>query len=183
MAWFQVKYHKESIKQNTSEELPENEPEDEISEDAISVITDSCEFAQSYKFRNGTEIIKRKKPMILRWVHFDIETDSEKHYRELLMLFTPWRKEEKNLMNTFQSFEARYKSCEIQIQEKLSEYQQGGKVLNDIENMLHNVDVEDLCTNFVAPGNDHEEEIERKDQHSQTDRVGLILVNMHQIMT
>lgn len=172
VAWFQVKYHKESIKQNTSEELPENEPEDEISEDAISVITDSCEFAQSYMFRNGTEIIKRKKPMVLRWVHFDIETDSEKHYRELLMLFTPWRKEEKDLMNTFQSFEARYKSCEIQIQEKLSEYQLGGKVLNDIENMLHNVDAEDLCTDFVAPGNEHEEEIDREEGSTLSNRWG-----------
>lgn len=54
-------------------------------------------------------------------------------------------------MNTFQSFEARYKSCEIQIQEKLSEYQQGGKVLNDIENMLCNEDAEGLCIYFVAP--------------------------------
>lgn len=67
--------------------------QDEVSEDAIFVITDSCESAQSYMFRNGTEIIKRKNPMVLRWEHFDIETYSEKHYRERLMLFTPWRKE------------------------------------------------------------------------------------------
>lgn len=60
VSWFQVKYHKENIKQNTSEELPENEPE-EISEDAIPVMSNSCEFAQSYMFRNGTEIVKRKK--------------------------------------------------------------------------------------------------------------------------
>lgn len=52
-------------------------------------------------FRNGIEIIKRKKLMVLRWVYFDIEIDSEKYYREFLMLFILWRKEEKDLMNIF----------------------------------------------------------------------------------
>ncbi|XP_061195058.1 uncharacterized protein LOC133203256 [Saccostrea echinata] len=107
VSWFQVKYHKENTKQNTSEELPENEPEEEISDDAISVTIDSCEFAQSYMFRNGTEIVKRKKPMVLRW--------------------------------------------------------QGGKALNDMENVLFNVDAEDLCADFIAPGNEHEEEIDREE--------------------
>lgn len=52
-------------------------------------------------FRNGIEIIKRKKLMVLRWVYFDIEIDSEKYYCEFLMLFILWRKEEKDLMNIF----------------------------------------------------------------------------------
>ncbi|XP_056001840.1 uncharacterized protein LOC130048804 [Ostrea edulis] len=119
VSWFQVKYHKENIKQNTSEELPENEPEEEISEDAIPVTSNSCEFAQSYMFRN-----------------------------------------------------ARYKSCENQIQQKLSEYQQGGKALNDMENMLHNVDAEDLCTDFLAPGNEHEEEIHREEGSTLSEKWG-----------
>lgn len=52
----------------------------------------------SYVFKNGTEIVLRRKPCILRWVHFDVETESEKFYRELLMLFTHWRNEEKDLI-------------------------------------------------------------------------------------
>lgn len=31
-----------------------------------------------------------------------------------------------------------------------SEYQKGGKVLNDMKHVLCNVDAEDLCTDFVA---------------------------------
>lgn len=88
------------------------------------------------------------------------------------MLFTPWRNEKKDLINKLQSFEARYKSCENQIQQKLSEYQQGGKALNDMENMLHNVDAEDLCTDFVAPGNEHEEEIHREEGSTLSEKWG-----------
>ncbi|XP_062577467.1 uncharacterized protein LOC134239311 [Saccostrea cucullata] len=172
VSWFHVKYHKEKIKQNTSEELPENEPDEETSDDAISVTIDSCVFAQSYMFRNGTEIVKRKKTMVLRWVNFDVETDSEKHYRELLMLFTPWRNEEKDLISKYESFEARYRACEIQIQQKLSEYQQGGKALNDIEKVLLNVDAEDLCTDFIAPAKEHEEEMDREEGSTLSSKWG-----------
>lgn len=41
---------------------------------------------------NDVEIVKRKKPYVLRWVHFDKETDPEKYFRELLMLFTHYAK-------------------------------------------------------------------------------------------
>ena len=65
VALFQVNYHKENVKQKTSDALPENESEEEISDHAVLDAADSCKFAQSYIFRNGTEIIKRKKPMVL----------------------------------------------------------------------------------------------------------------------
>ena len=36
------------------------------------------------------------------------ETDPEKHYRELVMLFTPWRNEETDLLSSFSSYFERY---------------------------------------------------------------------------
>lgn len=41
--------------------------------------------------------------------------------------------------------------------------------MNDIENMFYNVDVEDLCIDFVVLGNEYEEEIDREE--------GLIFLN------
>lgn len=128
VSWFQVKYKKvnERNTASTCDELPEDVADDICSDDAITISTDSCEFAQSYLFRNGTEIIKRSKPQVLRWVNLDIETDSEKHYQELLMLFTPWRNEEKDLVNVSRSFEERYMECKGDIDKKLGKYQHGG---------------------------------------------------------
>lgn len=69
------------------EELPETEYEEDNSDDIVDDYAD-VDLEQTYMFKNGTEIVKRKTQSILRWVHFDVETDSEKYYRELLMLFT-----------------------------------------------------------------------------------------------
>lgn len=38
--------------------------------------------------------------------------------------------------------------------------------------MLHNVDAKDLCTDFVAPGNEHEEEIDREEGSTLSNRWG-----------
>lgn len=70
--------------------MPENDDND-MSEDQESNLLVE-ELSQSYFFRNGVEIVKRKKPYVLRWVHFDKETDPEKYFRELLMLFTHYAK-------------------------------------------------------------------------------------------
>lgn len=114
---FYVKYKPQKNKNPTSEEyLPENDDND-MSEDQESNLLVE-ELSQSYIFRNGVEIVKRKKPCVLRWVHFDKETDSEKYYRELLMLFTHWRKEDKDLLKSFNSFEESFKSAKGQIEKK-----------------------------------------------------------------
>lgn len=114
---FYVKYKPQKNKNPTSEEyLPENDDND-MSEDQESNLLVE-ELSQSYIFRNGVEIVKRKKPCVLRWVHFYKETDSEKYYRELLMLFTHWRKEDKDLLKSFNSFEESFKSAKGQIEKK-----------------------------------------------------------------
>ena len=42
-------------------------------------------------------IKKRTNSRVIRSVWFNREAQPEKHYRELLMLFTPWRNEETDL--------------------------------------------------------------------------------------
>lgn len=119
---FYVKYKPQTNQKPKSEEyLPEND-DDDLSEDQESNLLVE-ELSQSYVFRNGVEIVKRKKPCVLRWVHFDKETDPEKYYRELLMLFTHWRKEDKDLLKSFKSFEESFKSAKGQIEKKQEEYE------------------------------------------------------------
>lgn len=129
--------------------MPENDDND-MSEDQESNLLVE-ELSQSYIFRNGVEIVKRKKPCVLRWVHFDKETDSEKYYRELLMLFTHWRKEDKDLLKSFNSFEESFKSAKGQIEKKQEEYEKKGVNLDDVEAISQYID-DNTCSEYFAPG-------------------------------
>lgn len=95
-------------------------PEVDYNEDISDLHVEENEhliLEQTYTLRNGTQLVKRKKPSVLRWVHFDIEIDSEKYYREQIMLFVHWRKEDE-LIKPFQSFRDRYVSCHEFIEKK-----------------------------------------------------------------
>lgn len=129
--------------------MPENDDND-MSEDQESNFLVE-ELSQSYIFRNGVEIVKRKKPCVLRWVHFDKETDSEKYYRELLMLFTHWRKGDEDLLKSFNSFEESFKSAKGQIEKKQEEYEKKGVNLDDVEAISQYID-DNTCSEYFAPG-------------------------------
>ena len=60
-----------------------------------------------YILRDGTVLVRRKKPKIIRYVRFSKEKDPEKYFRELLMLFLPWRKEETDLLGQMDTYENR----------------------------------------------------------------------------
>ena len=58
------------------------------------------------KLKNGLgKMRKRKRKAVICW--HNIEKDPEKHYRSRLMLFLPWRAEEK-LRGNYMSYEDRY---------------------------------------------------------------------------
>ena len=55
------------------------------------------EFEEQYYLKGGMKLVKRKKSMIIRSVHFNKSKDPENYFREQLMLYTPWRDENKDL--------------------------------------------------------------------------------------
>ena len=59
--------------------------DDELGDDSISEGT--------------SKIKKRSRARIIRSAWFNIDSQPEKHYRELIMLFTPWRNEETDLIS------------------------------------------------------------------------------------
>ena len=50
---------------------------------------------------------KRKKKAVIRWHNFNLEKEPEKHFRSRIMLFLPWRDEDK-LCGNFKSYSDRY---------------------------------------------------------------------------
>ena len=47
--------------------------------------------------KNGTKYKYRKIPRVIRYVRYNLKKDPENHYRGQLMLFMPWRNEQKDL--------------------------------------------------------------------------------------
>ena len=51
---------------------------------------------------------QRVKPRIIRSVWFNVKSHPEKHYRELIMLFTSWRNEETDLIGNSPSYQEHF---------------------------------------------------------------------------
>ena len=76
-----------------------------------------------YQAKNGTKYKKRKVPRVIRYVKYNKKKDPENYFREQLMLFVPWRNEHKDLLGSFDTFEAHYKSVQTSLIPKRNEYQ------------------------------------------------------------
>lgn len=57
------------------------------------------------KQKSSKKIKRRKKARIIRSVWFNKETEPEKHYHELIMLFTSWRNEDTDLLGNCSSYQ------------------------------------------------------------------------------
>ena len=65
---------------------------------------------------------KRLKPRIIRSVWFNVDTHPEKHYRELIMLFTSWRNEETDLIGNSSSYQEQYFLLKEEIDKQMRQY-------------------------------------------------------------
>ena len=74
----------------------------------IPEVSDETTHTNVITLQNGlSQIKKRKRKAIICWHNFNIEKEPEKHYRSRIMLFLPWRREEK-LRGNYMSYEDRY---------------------------------------------------------------------------
>ena len=76
-----------------------------------------------YKTKNGIKYKKRKVPRIIRYVKYNKKKDPENYFREQLMLFAPWRNEQKDLLGSFDTYEAHYNSVQTSLIPKRNEYE------------------------------------------------------------
>ena len=91
------------------------------------------------------------KPRIIRSVWFNVKSQSEKHYCELIMLFTSWRNEETDLMGNSSSYQEYYLLLKEQIDKQMMQYAVCSEDLNEIEQDLHNTDYNDEQFDPIAP--------------------------------
>ena len=80
---------------------------------------------------------KRSIARVIRSVWFNKEKDPEKHYRELIMLFTPWRNEETDLLANSSSYKACILLMKDAISEQMKEYAVYGGDVDKIQQHLN----------------------------------------------
>ena len=82
------------------------------------------------------EYRKRAVPRILRTCRFNKEKEEEKHYRELLMLYTSWRDEIVDLIGAATSYKSRYFEIKDIVDGVRCQYEPCGDELDEaVENM------------------------------------------------
>ena len=65
---------------------------------------------------------------------FNKDAQPEKHYRELIMLFTPWRNEQTDLMGSFSFYQEHYIARYNEISEQMRQYAVCSEDVNEIQN-------------------------------------------------
>ena len=99
-----VTQYEDNISGESDTELP---PDDNVSNNSIITL------------QNGLGYMRRRnQKAIIRWHNFNIEKEPEKHFRSRIMLFLPWREENK-LQGNYNSHADKYHD---QMEERLKTY-------------------------------------------------------------
>ena len=106
-----------------------------------------------FKSKNGTKYKKRKVPRIIRYVKYNKKKDPENYFREQLMLFVPWRNEQKDLIGSFDTYEAHYNSIQTSLISKRNEYEHHAEELELARQMM---EAEERNFDQVAPNAEQE---------------------------
>ena len=116
-----------------------------------------------YSVRNGNyRVVIRTKPKIIRYVNYSKKVDPENYYREQIMLFHPWRNEERDLLNGYKTYHDHFKQLHHEIESKKRDYDANSELLDEVEAVAQTqtIDIfDDICPNI--------ESIEARDAQEQ----------------
>ena len=113
----------------------------ELDSDNLPVETSLTNNDDDYESANKlpSKLKKRTKARIIRSCWFNKEKEPEKHYRELIMLFTPWRNEETDIIKetdiigVCSSYKERYMLLSNVISKQMEQYAVCNQDFNDME--------------------------------------------------
>ena len=113
----------------------------------------AIEDTTEYKLKGGMRLVERKRAKIIRSVRFNKEKEPENYYREQLMLYTPWRNEQKDLIKDCQTYQERYQQVELIVNSNKEQYDRHSDILEKaIEDLNENDNTSD---DPVAPNTQH----------------------------
>ena len=112
---------------------------------------------------------KRKKARVLRCPWFDAKIKEDHHYRELIMLFVPWRNEKDDLIGGYESHKQHYEAKKDLIMQRLEEYSPGRSAVEEAQERQALEQVERQENAVVAPATQHANEMDQAEPSSVND--------------
>ena len=100
---------------------------------------------------------KRKKKAVIRWYNFNLEKEPEKYFRSQIMLFLPWRQEDK-LHGKFKSYTERYNEEIDQIKKVEDLFIHHEEEINDAFEQLQTVGPPQDAWDNLAPGTEESQQ-------------------------
>ena len=131
--------------------------EEDVNDDR-EIENDSEEFDDDLTvntLKHGIKIRRRQNNKILRYVRFSKKSDEENHFREKLLLFLPWRKEDTDLISTYNTYKDHYTAVKGRVDSKCKEYEYHVEELELAREMAEN-DMQDAYDE-IAPGTEQTE--------------------------
>ena len=114
-----------------------------------------------------SKLKKRTKARIIRSCWFNKGKEPEKHYRELIMLFTPWTNEETDIIGVCSSYKEQYMLLSNVISRQMEQYAVCNQDFNEMEQELTSeADSYDLIAPATQSVELQDEAEGRRDLHS-----------------
>ena len=137
--------------------LPEDDFEDNFDDDLEEAEDLNCSQEQ-YGIKGGFKIVKRAVPKVIRSVRYNKSKNSENYYQEQLMLYIPWRNEDKDLICDCKTFEEKYEQVKDVILKSRCQYEFHSDVLDKALEDLDYYNESDEYGCNVAPNAQHIDE-------------------------
>ena len=130
-----------------------------------------------FKAKTGTVYKSRKVPKVIRYVRYNKKKDPENYYREKLMLFMPWRNEAKDLLDTFDTYEAHYNSLKTSLEAKGNEYEHH---VDELEIARQTAEAEENSFDQIAPNT--EQENRDAEEEGDTEAENFVYFNPNRVL-
>ena len=148
--------NKEDNAEKNEDDVENKEDDAENIEHAVEYVKDAVENTENsveknhdvdskefYILKGGYRLVKRRKRAALRYVHYHPEKDREHHFREILMLFRPWRVEN-SIIRGSSSYEEEFQKAEKEVCGKMKEYNYYSDALEKAMKDLKEMEEENL---------------------------------------
>ena len=147
----------ETIEYRNDDSISDENSSDENSEDEEMVENDNTASDLIHIAKNGTKYKNRK---VIRYVRYNQTKDPENYYREQLMLFMPWRNEQKDLLGSFGTYRAHYNTMKESLEIKRNQYEHHTEELELARQMMEAEEAEynGLARNAEQENREAEEE-------------------------
>ena len=153
---------------------PEQDPDEDIDGTPIQDLRPLYEeneedFPIGSATNDMTSQKRRKKARVIRCPWFDVKVHEDHHYRELIMLFTPWRDEEVDILGGFDSHKEHYMERKGEIAVLLEEYSPGRTAVEEAQIRLAQENEERQREAVVAPSAQHNNEDDQAKEDTEND--------------